>query len=94
MTNAKSCVAQGNDMVLKDGSKSLTVRAVAPASVAWKVTDLTKPPSTWDVANKGSSMISFEAEAPEGGALDLRVQLVPGSAQAERAVPDFLRDMR
>ena len=94
VTNAKSCAAQGNDMVLKDGGKSLTVRAVAPASVEWKVTDLTKPPNAWDVANKGSSMISFEAEAPAEGALDLRVLLVPGSAQTEKAVPDFLRDVK
>ncbi len=90
VTQAKSCAAQGNDMVLKDGAKSLTVRAVAPAAVTWKVTDLATPPNAWDVANKGASLISFEAEAPESGALDFQVLLVPAGAQVEKAVPDFL----
>jgi hypothetical protein len=91
VTAAKSCEAQGNDMILKDGEKSLAVRAVAPASVAWKVTDLSKPPNEWDVANKGASMISFEADAPADGKVEFRVLLVPGGAQAEKTVPDFLR---
>lgn len=91
VTAAKSCEAQGNDMVLKAGEKSLAVRAVAPASVAWKVSDLSKPPNAWDVANKGESMISFEVEAPADGKIEFRVLLVPGGAQPEQAVPDFLR---
>ena len=33
VTFAKSCQAHGNDMVLTDGAKSVTVRAVAPAAV-------------------------------------------------------------
>lgn len=90
VTYAKSCVAQGQDMVLKDGDKSLAVRVVSPASAAWQVADLSVPPNTWDVANKGASLISFETEAPLGGAVELRVLLVPGSAQVEKAVPDFL----
>jgi len=90
VTRAPSCVVQGGDMTLKDGSKSLTVRAVAPASVTWKVTDLSTPPNAWDTPNKGASLISFEAEAPAGGALDFRVLLVPGGAQPEKVVPDFI----
>jgi hypothetical protein len=90
VTNAKSCAAQGSDMVLKDGEKSLAVRAVTPASVTWAVTDLSKPPQAWDVANKGASMISFEVDAPASGTVQFRVLLVPGSTQVEKAVPDFL----
>lgn len=90
VTRAKSCAAQGNDMVLKDGEKSLTVRAGTPAAVTWKVADLATPPNAWDVANKGERMISFEVEAPASGTLDLQVVLVPGGAQPEKAFPDFL----
>ena len=90
VTYAKSCTAQGSDMVLADGAKRLTVRAVVPASVAWQVTDLAAPPNTWDVANKGASMIAFEAVVPESGILDFRVALVPGSAQPEETYPDFM----
>jgi len=90
VTNAKSCAPVGSDMVLKDGEKSLTVRAVTPASVTWAVADLSKPPNAWDVANKGASMISFEVDAPASGMVQFRVLLVPGSAQVEKAVPDFL----
>ena len=90
VTTAKSCAAQGNDMVLKDGERSLTVRAAVPVAVTWKVTDLATPPNAWDVANKGASMISFEADAPASGALDFQVLLVPASAQVEKAIPDFL----
>jgi hypothetical protein len=90
VTAAKSCEAQGNDMVLKDGEKSLSVRAVAPASVTWRVTDLSQPPNEWDVANKGASMLSFEVDAPATGTVDFRVLLVPATAQPEKAVPDFL----
>jgi hypothetical protein len=94
VTHAKSCAAQGSDMLLKDGAKSLTVRAAAPAAVTWQVTDLATPPNSWDVANKGASMILFEVEAPADGALDFRVLLVPGGVQPEQAVPDFLRDVK
>jgi len=90
VTYAKSCQAQGNDMVLRDGAKSLTVRAMAPAGVTWHVTDLAAPQNAWDVANKGASLIAFEVAAPESGALDSRVLLVPGSVQPEPATPDFL----
>jgi len=90
VTCAKSCEARGNDMVLADGAKRLTVRAVAPASVAWQVSDLAKPVNTWDVPNKGSSMIAFEAVVPESGMLDLRVALVPGGVQPEETYPDFI----
>ena len=94
VTAAKSCQAQGGDMLLKDGEKSLAVRAVAPASVAWSVADLSKPPNAWDVANKGASLVSFEAEAPASGVVELRVLLVPGSARPEQTVPDFLGRMK
>jgi hypothetical protein len=90
VTYAKSCVAQGNDMVLKEGKKLLTVRAVTPAAVLWKVTDLTTPPNAWDVANKGASLLSFEVTAPASGAVALRVLLVPDGTQPENKVPDFI----
>jgi len=90
VTRAKSCKAQGNDMVLKDGAKSLTVRAVLPAGVTWQVLDLSTPPNTWDSANKGASMIAFETVVPESGALEFRVMLVPGGVQPEQTIPDFI----
>jgi hypothetical protein len=90
VTAATSCEAQGNDMILKAGDKSLAVRAVAPAAVTWAVADLSTPPNAWDVANKGARMISFEAEAPATGAVEFRVLLVPGGAQVEKRVPDLL----
>ncbi len=90
VTFAKACQAQGNDMVLTDGAKSVTVRAVTPAAVTWQVTDLSTPPNTWDVANKGASLIAFETVAPESGLLDFRVLLVPGGVQPESVTPDFI----
>jgi hypothetical protein len=90
VTQAKSCEAQGADMLLKDGEKSLAVRAAAPSPVAWAVSDLSKPPNEWDVANKGSRMISFESVAPASGEVHLSVMLVPGGATAERQAPDLL----
>ena len=90
VTCAQSCVAQGNDMVLKAGEKSLAVRVAAPAAVTWKTADLSTPPNAWDAPNKGASLISFEVEAPADGTVDFRVLLVPGSARPEKAVPDFI----
>jgi hypothetical protein len=90
VTRATSCEARGSEMTLKDGAKSLIVRAVSPASAAWKTTDLSTPPNAWDTPNKGASLISFEAEVPASGALDLRVCLIPGGAQPEKTMPDFL----
>lgn len=94
VTQAKSCQAQGADMVLADGPKSLTVRALSPAAVSWLVTDLSTPPNAWDVANKGASMIAFETVVPEGGSLDLRVLLVPAGVQPEKTLPDFLQGVK
>ena len=94
VTCAKSCRAQGNDMELRDGAKSLIVRVVAPAAVTWKVTDLSTPPNTWDVANKGASLIAFETVAPESGLLDFRVLLVPGGVQPESVTPDFILSVK
>lgn len=90
VTHAKSCTIQGNDMVLVDGGKSLTVRAFTPASVVWQVTDLATPPNAWDVANKGASLIAFETMVPDTGALDLWVALIPPSVQPENKYPDLL----
>lgn len=90
VTRATSCKAQENDMVLKVGAKSLTVRAVLPAAVTWQALDLSTPPNTWDSPNKGASMIAFEAVAPESGALDFRVMLVPGGVQPGQTTPDFI----
>lgn len=94
VTYAKSCTPKGNDMVLADGAKSLTVRVVEPASVVWQVTDLAQPPNTWDVANKGASMITFERAVPENGALDFRVALVPGGANPEDKYSDLMAGPR
>jgi len=94
VTQAKSCQAQGVDMVLTDGQKSLAVRPVAPAAVTWQVTDLAVPPNAWDVPNKGASMIAFETFAPESGTVELRVLLIPSGAQVEKVLPDFLSDMK
>jgi hypothetical protein len=94
VTQAKSCQAQGADMVLAAGPKSLTVRALSPAAVSWQVTDLSTPPNAWDVANKGASMIAFETVVPEGGSLDLRVLLVPAGVQPEKTLPDFLQGVK
>jgi len=90
VTFAKVCSPQGNDMVLSDGAKSVTVRVAAPADVAWRVSDLSVPLNTWDASNKGASMISFETAAPENGMLNYRVLLIPSGVQPERAIPDFI----
>jgi len=90
VTGAKPGTAAGSDLPLVSGNKSLTVRAVTPASVTWKVTDLTNPPNAWDTPNPGKSLISFEVAAPADGTLSFCVLLVPGSAKAEKSVPDFL----
>lgn len=94
VTRAKSCEAQGNDMVLRDGEKSLTVRAVASGKVAWQVSDLSVPPNAWDVPNKGASMIAFEVEAPAGVALDFRVLLVPGGVSPDAPAVDFISEKK
>jgi len=90
VTRARSCKAQGNDMMLATGKKRLTVRAVLPTAVTWQVLDLSTPPNTWDSANEGASMIAFEAVVPESGAVDFRVMLVPGGVQPGQAIPDFI----
>jgi len=90
VTRARSCKAQGNDMMLATGTKRLTVRAVLPTAVTWQVLDLSTPPNTWDSANEGASMIAFEAVVPESGAVDFRVMLVPGGVQPGQAIPDFI----
>jgi len=90
VTGAKKLEPNGRDMVLTAGDKSLIVRQDAGAA-AWRVTDLSTPPNTWDAPNKGMSLISFEAEVPADGAVALRVLLIPGSAQPEKVIPDFLK---
>jgi hypothetical protein len=90
VTQAKTCEARGGEMLLTEKEKTLSVRAAAPADAAWTVTDLSQPPNAWDVPNKGAKMISLEVEAPASGAVEFRVLLVPGGAQPEKAVPDFL----
>ena len=94
VTYAKSCLAQGSDMVLKDGAKSLTVHPVVPAAVTWQVADLATPPNSWDVPNKGASLISFETVAPEDGTVSSSVVLVPAGVASDKAVPDFLSDVK
>lgn len=91
VTGAKKLEPKGRDLVLTSGEQSLTVRRDAVGESEWRVTDLSVPPNAWDVANKGMSLISFETEAPPSGAVALRVLLIPGGAQPEKVVPDFLK---
>lgn len=93
VTRAKTCEVHGNEMMLKDGEKSLVVRTVAPVPATWKVTDLSAPPNSWDVPNKGASMISFEVEASTNGIIDFSVLLIPGSSQQDKTIPDLLTNI-
>ncbi len=70
---------------LKQEKARLAMTILAPQSAAWNTIDTARPRNEWDSPNRGTTMIAYEAVAPDSGELILAVLAEPG-AEAGRAV--------
>ena len=71
-----------SSIVLKEKDAQLTMTILSPQPAGWKIIDTAKPRNEWDSPNRGTSMIAFEAVAPESGELTLAVLAEPGKERA------------
>jgi len=71
---------------LEERDAHLTMTILSPQSAGWKIVDTATPRNEWDSPNRGTSMIAFEAVAPESGELTLTVLAVPGADRKSKAV--------
>ncbi len=67
---------------LEQGDARLRLAILVPQAAAWQIIDTATPPNEWDSPNPGTSMVAFEAIAPESGELTLAVLATPGSCEA------------
>ena len=66
---------------LRQGDAGLTLTIVAPREAVWRTIDTARPRNDWDSPNRGTSMIAFEAAAPDSGELTLAVVAEPGAQE-------------
>ncbi len=86
ITKAEAIVADRTDsdrqtLRLQQHDQHLEMMIVEPAGAKWKIVDTATPRNSWDSENPGTRMITFEAETPPSGELQLVVIATPGSSQ-------------
>ncbi|TWU35078.1 heparinase II/III domain-containing protein [Novipirellula artificiosorum] len=82
-------------MLLRQGDASLKLTIESPTESKWQQIDTETPRNPWDSSNRGTTMVAFEAVAPDSGTMTLSVLATPGSvksSQAESAKGNALAD--
>ena len=68
-------------MELVQQDAKLALHLLPPNAASWSETDTSEPRNPWDSPNQGTRLVSFEAIAPESGALTFAVLATPGSCR-------------
>lgn len=84
ITRSKPGPVAGTTVELRQGAARLTLRAVIPSGIIWRIVDCATPAHEWDSPNRGTTMLVFEAVAPASGVLDLGVLATPGTCHDSR----------
>ena len=72
----------GPHIRLQQEEASMSLVIVQPGKTSgWKIIDTSKPRKEWDLPNRGTRTVAFEAIAPASGRLRLIVLFTPGSRQ-------------
>ncbi len=79
ITPARPGEAGSSTIDLEEKDVHLTMSIISPQSAGWKIIDTATPRNEWDSPNRGTSMIAFEAVAPESGELTFAVLAMPGA---------------